>query len=80
MNEAKHLDSCIQILKGMRGDQSNELGSEQQRALSQVIGKLKKLKKQQNPSRDEVYRAVAEAAETVTKICNDSRPKRKSHS
>jgi len=80
MYKAKNIDSCIQIIKRMLGDQSNELGSEQQKALCRVVGKLKKLKKQQNPSRDEVYRAVAEAAETVTKICNDPRPKRKSHS
>lgn len=68
MNESKYLDSCIQILKGMLGDQSNELGSEQQRALADGIRKLKKLRKQPQMKRDEVYRVVSEIAETVSRI------------
>jgi len=68
MNNSKYLDSCIQILKGMRGDQSNELESEQQRALAEGIRKLKKLKKQPKVKRDEVYRVVSEVAETVLKV------------
>jgi hypothetical protein len=68
MNKSKYLDSCIQILKGMLGDQSNELGSEQQRALAGGIRKLKKLRKQPLMKRDELYRIVGEIAETVSKI------------
>ena len=68
MNKSKYLDSCIQILKGMLGDQSNELGSEQQRALAGEIRKLKKLRKQPLMKRDELYRIVGEIAETVSKI------------
>jgi len=68
MNHSKHLDSSIQILKRMRGDQSNELGSEQQRALGKEIDRMKKLKKQRTASRDEIYRIVSEVAETVSKI------------
>ena len=68
MNDSKYLDSCIQILKGMLGDQSNELGSEQQRALAEGVRKLKKLKKQPQMRRDEVYRVVSEIAETVSRI------------
>jgi len=68
MNRLKNLDSCIQILKGMRGDQSNELGSEQQRALAEEIRKLKKLKKQSQLNQDELYRVVSEIAESVSKI------------
>jgi len=68
MNDSKYLDSCIQILKGMLGDQSNELGSEQQRALAEGVRKLKKLKKQPQMKRDEVYRVVSEIAETVSRI------------
>ncbi len=68
MDRTKHLDSCIQILKGMLGDQSNELGSEQQRALAEGIRKLKKLKKQPNLNQDELYRVVSEIAESVSKI------------
>jgi phage portal protein BeeE len=75
MNNSKYLDSCIQILKGMRGDQSNELESEQQRALAGEIRKLKKLKKQPKMRHDDVYRVVSEVAETVSKICTDFRPK-----
>jgi hypothetical protein len=52
----------------MRGDQSNELESEQQRALAEGIRKLKKLKKQPKVKRDEVYRVVSEVAETVLKV------------
>ena len=68
MNQSKYLDSCIQILKGMLGDQSNELGSEQQRALATEIRKLKSLRRQPKMSRDEVYRIVEEVALTVSKI------------
>jgi hypothetical protein len=68
MNNSKYLDSCIQILKGMLGDQSNELESEQQRALAEGIRKLKKLKKQPKMRRDDVYCVVSEVAETVSKI------------
>lgn len=68
MNDSKYLDSCIQILKGMLGDQSNELGSEQQRALAAEIRKLKRLKKQPKVTCDEIYRIVAEIAETVSKL------------
>lgn len=68
MNRLKNLDSCIQILKRIRGDQSNELGSEQQRALAEEIRKLKKLKKQSRLNQDELYRVVSEIAESVSKI------------
>jgi len=68
MNKSKYLDSCIQILKGMLGDQSNELGSEQQRALAEGIRKLKTLKKQPLMKLDEVYRVVSEIAEAVSRI------------
>ena len=68
MNDSKYLDSCIQILKGMLGDQSNELGSEQQRALAEGVRKLKKLKMQPQMKRDEVYRVASEIAETVSRI------------
>jgi hypothetical protein len=52
----------------MLGDQSNELGSEQQRALAEGVRKLKKLKMQPQMKRDEVYRVVSEIAETVSRI------------
>ncbi len=68
MNPSKYLDSSIQILKGMLGDQSNELGSEQQRALANEIRKLKSLQEQPKMSRDEIYRIVEEVALTVSKI------------
>lgn len=68
MNDSKYLDSCIQILKGMRGDKSNELESRQQRALANGIRKLKKLKKQPQTSREERYRIVSEVAEEVSQI------------
>ena len=64
----KYVDSSILILKGMLGDQSNELGSERQRALSREIRKLKKLKKQPRLKREEVYRVVSEVAKTVSEI------------
>ena len=67
MNESKYLDSCIQILKGMLADQSNELGSDHRRALAGGIRKFKRLRKQPNMKRDELYRVVSEIAETVSK-------------
>lgn len=68
MNESKYLDSSIQILKDMLADQSNELESDQQRALAGEIRKLKRLKKQPRINREELYRIVSEIAETVSKI------------
>ena len=70
MNQSKYLDSCIQLLKVMRGDQSNELGSEQQRALGHAVQCLKGLKKQPRIKRDELYRVVSEIAETVFRALN----------
>jgi hypothetical protein len=75
MEYSKHLDSCIQILKGMRGDQSNELGSRQQRALGREIQKLKRLAKQQHVDPDELYRIVDEVAKTVSAILDCTQPK-----
>jgi hypothetical protein len=65
MNQSKYLDSSIQVLKQMLGDQSNELGSEQRRALAKEIRKLKRLQRQPTMSRDEVRRIVNEVALTV---------------
>lgn len=64
---AKNIDSCIQSLKVMLGDQSNELGSEQKRALAGEIRKLKKLKKQEELNQDELYRVISAIAESVLK-------------
>ena len=68
MNNSKYLDSCISYLKQMLGDQSNELESEQRRALAAQIRKLKRLKTRRSVDRDELYRIVSEIAETVSKI------------
>jgi hypothetical protein len=68
MNESKYLDSCIQTLKVMMGDQSNELESEQRRALAEEACKLKRLKKRSHVDSDELYRIVSEIAEAVSKI------------
>jgi hypothetical protein len=64
---AKNIDSCIQSLKVMLGDQSNELGSEQKRALAGETRKLKKLKKQEELNQDELYRVISAIAESVLK-------------
>ena len=66
MNKAKYVDSSIEILKSMLGDESNELGSGGKRALTSAIGKLKKLKRQRNATYGEVFRTVAEVAELVS--------------
>ena len=52
----------------MLGDKTNELESGQQRALLGGIRKLKRLKRRQKLTREEVYRIVSEVAETVSKI------------
>jgi hypothetical protein len=75
MEHSKHLDSCIQILKGMRGDQLNELGSRQQRALGRAIQKLKRLAKQQHIDPEEIYQIVDEVAKTVSEVLNLTQPK-----
>jgi hypothetical protein len=75
MDNSKYLGSCIQILKGVLGDQSNELESEQQRALGARIRKLKKLKKQSKIDPAELYAIVEEIAEAVFEILECPRPK-----
>lgn len=75
MKYSKHLDSCIQILKEMRADQSNELGSRQQRALGREIQRLKRLAKQPHTDREELYRIVSEVAKTVSGFLNRTEPK-----
>lgn len=65
---SKHLDSSIQSLKEVLGDPSNELGSEQQRALMGEIRRLTKLKKQPHVNRDELYRVISKVADTVSRI------------
>ena len=65
---SKHLDASIQSLKEVLGDPSNELGSEQQRALAGEIRRLKRLKKRPHVDRDELYRVVSKVAETVLEI------------
>jgi hypothetical protein len=68
MNNSKYLDSCIQVLKRMLGDQTCEWELEEQRALSSGIRQLRKLKKQPRIDPEELYRVVGEIAETVSKI------------
>jgi hypothetical protein len=68
MNELKYLDSCIHTLREMLGDKSNELESEQRRALAAEIRKLKRLKMRHRIDSEELYRIVSEIAETVSKI------------
>ncbi len=67
MNE-KTIDSCIEYLKAMLRDQLNELESEQRRALTMGLRKLKRLKLRPQLNRDEVRRVVREVAVTVTEI------------
>ena len=80
MNQSKYLNSSIQILKDLLGDQSNELGSEGKRALSGAICKLKRLKRQPKASSSEVHCVIAEVAEAVLNACTESQAEVKSHS
>ncbi len=68
MNDSKYLDSCIQILKGMLEDQSNEWESEAKRVLSSGIRKLRMLKKQARIKPEELYRTVSDIAKAVSEI------------
>lgn len=68
MSKFKHVDASIQILKGMLADQSNELESEQQRALSAAIRKLRRLRKEPKIEREELVRVVSEVAEAVSRV------------
>ena len=72
MNPSKYLNSSIQQLKEMLGDQSNELGSEQRRALAKEIRKLKKLQREPTTNHEEVRRIVNEVALTVFDIATVS--------
>jgi len=68
MNQDKTIDSCIEYLKTILRDQLNELESEQRRALTKELRKLKRLKLRPHLNRDEVRRIVSEVAVTVTEI------------
>lgn len=68
MNHTKYLDSSIQILKGMLADKSNELESEQRRALTTAIRKLRGLAKQPKIDREVLYRAIDAIAEQIYKV------------
>jgi hypothetical protein len=68
MNQDKTIDSCIEYLKAMLRDQLNELESEQRRALTKELRKLKRLKLKPHLNRDEVRRVVSEVAATVAEI------------
>lgn len=68
MNYVKTIDSCIEHLKTMLRDQLNELESEQRRALTKELRKLKRLKLKPKLDRDEVCRVVSEVAATVAEI------------
>jgi len=72
MNKA-NVDTSIQRLKEMLGDETNELGSDGKKALCGAVGKLKRLKKHPNATYDEVYQTVAEVAELVLKLCSNDR-------
>jgi len=72
-NKQKYLDSSIQHLKQMLVDQSNELESERKRELVAALRKLKRLKKQPDATREDVYRIVAEVAKAVLDACGSSR-------
>ena len=62
MQHTKNLDSCIQRLKVMQGDLSNELESGQRRMIAVWIRELKGMKKQPRLSQREIYRLVDEIA------------------
>lgn len=68
MDDTKYLDSCIDYLKKMLGDPHNELESDQCRALTEELRKLKRLKLKPTISRDDLYRIVSEVAVTVSEI------------
>ncbi|HEY5056437.1 MAG TPA: hypothetical protein VII58_09765 [Acidobacteriaceae bacterium] len=72
MNKSKYVDTSIQALKLMLGDETNELGSDGKRALCDVVGKLKRLSKQQEATYEELYRTVEEVAKTVLKAAHDN--------
>lgn len=68
MSTVKVIDSCIEYLKTMLRDQLNELESEQRRALTKELRKLKRLKLKPKVTREEVRRVVSEVAATVAEI------------
>ena len=68
MSTVKAIDSCIEYLKTMLRDQLNELESEQRRALTKELRKLKRLKLKPKVTREEVRRVVSEVAATVAEI------------
>lgn len=68
MNKHRTVDSCISILKEMRGNKTNELGSGQQALLTDCIRRLKTLAKQQRITHEELSCVIDEVAAAVFKI------------
>ena len=62
MKTSKLVESCIEELKTMLGDENNELSSGQREQLMAGIRELKKLQKATRLTHQEVYMVVARIA------------------
>ena len=65
MNTSKAIDSCIEEIKSLLGDENNELTSGQREDLTACIHRLKSLRSKKLLKHQEVYIVVAQIVDVV---------------
>jgi hypothetical protein len=65
MNTSKAIDSCIEEIKNLLGDENNELTSGQRKDLTACVRRLKRLRSKKLLKYQEVYIVVAQVAKVV---------------
>jgi hypothetical protein len=64
MAKVKELKACIAHLRAL---QASDIEPEQKTAIDEMIVRIKKLSRLQNPTRREVFRCVRDVTELLTK-------------
>jgi hypothetical protein len=73
MNTKKQVDCCIELIKAMLSDTSNDLTPEQRSKLGKGIRDLKRLQRAKRPTHRDIFPAVSRIAEAAYGILNDKK-------
>jgi hypothetical protein len=63
MRKSKDLNACIAILEAVQS--GNDVTPEQKQAIEEVIGEVRKIRRKQNPKRNEIHESVRNIAEKL---------------
>ena len=63
MRKSKDLNACIAILEAVQS--GNDVTPEQKQAIEEVIGEVRKIRRKQNPKRNEIHESVRKIAEKL---------------